>query len=82
MWIVVSFDDDNTVECVPNFWYKNNACAWSNKTVENHTKMIELCYNPNNLKFDFFIARILSKNIGTYYKLLFKYYLYLLKIII
>ncbi|CAI6374539.1 unnamed protein product [Macrosiphum euphorbiae] len=63
MWIVVSFDDDNTVECVPNFWYKNNLCAWPNKTVKNHTKMIERRYNPNNLEFDFFKARILTKNI-------------------
>lgn len=76
MWIVVSFDDDNTVECVPNFWYKNNLCAWPNKTVKNHTKMIERRYNPNNLEFDFFKARILTKNIGSYNKLFCNYYLF------
>jgi len=56
------------VECVPNFWYKNNVCAWPNKTVINHTKMIERRFNPNNLEFDFIKARKLSKNIGTYNK--------------
>lgn len=46
MWIVVSFDDDNTVECVPNSWYKSNICSWPKRTVKNSTKMIECCYNP------------------------------------
>ncbi|KAF0710392.1 DUF4806 domain-containing protein, partial [Aphis craccivora] len=65
MWSVVSFDDENTVECVPNFWFKNNACAWPNKNLKNYKKAVEHCYNPNNFEYDYFNARLLSTYIGT-----------------
>lgn len=74
MWSVVSFDDENTVECVPNFWFKNNSCAWPNKNLKNYKKAVEHRYNPNNFEYDYFKARLLSTDIGTYiiYKIIVK----------
>lgn len=74
MWSVVSFDDENTVECVPNSWFRNNVCAWPNKNLKNYKKAIEYRYNPNNLDYDYFKARLLSTDIGTYtiYKIILK----------
>jgi len=66
MWSVVSFDDENTVECVPSFWFKNNACAWPNKNLKNYKKAVEHRYNPNNFEYDYFKARLLSTDISTY----------------
>lgn len=31
LWIVVHFLEDESVEAVPNFWYKNNKCVWPKK---------------------------------------------------
>lgn len=58
MWSVVSFDDENTVECVPSSWFRNNACAWPYKNLRNYKKAIEYRYNPyylqNNLKIKYY----------------------------
>lgn len=62
MWTIVCFIDENCVEVVPTFWFKNGLCAWPQKNVKKHiTRRI----NPNEEDFNYYKARILSKNIGT-----------------
>jgi hypothetical protein len=67
MWAVVNFVEENTVECVPHFWYKNNLCAWPNKNLKNSKKAVEHRYKPNSVEFDFFKARLISNNIAGIY---------------
>lgn len=31
-WIVVNFLKDNSVEAVPNIWFKNHTCTWPKET--------------------------------------------------
>jgi len=28
MWSVVAFDDDETVEAVPAYWFQKDKCVW------------------------------------------------------
>lgn len=49
MWIIVFFDDENTVEAVPAHWIKNNLCARSKintkKCIERR-KLILIIFHP------------------------------------
>jgi len=54
-WIIVIFNNDNSVEAVPDIWLKNNNCAWpKSKKIK---KYIGRRIKPNNKDFTFFIAR-------------------------
>lgn len=55
-WDVVNFVDDNSVEAVPNIWYKKNMCAWP-KDTKQIKKFIEKRKEPNSKEFDFYPAR-------------------------
>lgn len=88
MWTIVCFDADNSVEVVPEFWFHNGSCAWPKKN-SNSKKFIEKRLKPNEIEFDYYNARSLSKNIGkikliiNYYYLIyyhnnFLYYVYIL----
>lgn len=63
MWTVVCFDVDNTVDVVPDFWYKKERCAWP-KQKSNYKKFIEKRIKPNKAEFDFYRARPLLQHIG------------------
>jgi len=45
MWIVVYFNIDMSVECVPNIWYDKGSCAWPKKKANIH-HFIEKCIDP------------------------------------
>lgn len=65
MWNVVHFLQDDSVESVPNFWYKkiHKTCAWP--LVKSSTKkMIERRTQPNEIDFKWYPARILGRNYG------------------
>ncbi|KAL5239201.1 hypothetical protein ACI65C_006611 [Semiaphis heraclei] len=59
----VEFLDDKTVEAVPNYWFKNQKCAWPKK---NTKQMIQKRVYPNVLDFNFFAARKMGKDIESY----------------
>lgn len=63
MWTVICFEMDNTVDAVPDFWYKKGVCAWPKKSV-NCRKFIDQRVKPNKDDFYFYKARPLSQNIG------------------
>jgi len=64
MWLVVVFKDDNSVEAVPSYWYKNRKCPWPRKNAKN---MITQRLPPNILEFDYLEARKLgNKSYGRY----------------
>jgi len=63
MWSVVAFDDDESVEAVPAYWFQNNKCAWPKK---NYKKFLDRRIQPNEVDFDYLPARKLGKNIGMY----------------
>lgn len=62
MWIVVHFNVDMSVECVPNIWYNKGSCAWPKKRA-NISHFIEKCIDPveRSDEFRYYDARILSK---------------------
>lgn len=62
MWIVVYFNADMSVECVPNIWYNKGSCAWPKKRA-NISSFIEKCIDPDKRsdEFRYYDARILSK---------------------
>lgn len=66
MWSIVCFDEENCVEVVPDYWQKNGVCAWPKKSVKNCKKYIEKRVEPNEIEFDYFKARIISKNISNF----------------
>lgn len=76
MWIVVYFNIDMSVECVPNIWYNKGSCAWPKKKANiNHfiQKCIDPVERPDELRY--YDARILSKHpFGNYidYIMIFK----------
>lgn len=65
MWTVVHFIKDDTVESVPNIWYKKkeNKCAWP---ILKHSvkKMIEKRAYPNEIDFQWLPARVLGHLYG------------------
>ncbi|KAL5246278.1 hypothetical protein ACI65C_013686 [Semiaphis heraclei] len=67
LYSVVYFNDDNTVECVPNSWIKNGTCAWPSKHI-NACKMIEQNCTPNKREFNFYKIRELCSNIKAQFK--------------
>ncbi|CAH1707942.1 unnamed protein product [Aphis gossypii] len=56
MWTIVCFIEEDCVEIVPAFWFKNGLCAWPKKNVNQRT-------NPNDIEFNYYKARALSKDI-------------------
>lgn len=63
MWIVVVFQDDNSVAAVPTNWYKDGFCAWPKKTVQHKGQMIQNQTEPTRSEFDRFPARQLSSSL-------------------
>lgn len=63
MWSIVVFNDDQSVEAVPSYWFNNdnNMCAWPKK---NSKKCLVGRVVPNKIDFDYYSARKLGKNIG------------------
>lgn len=63
MWSIICFNDENSVEIVPTFWYNNNngLCAWPKKNVK---QFVTRRMNPNEIDFNYFKARTISKDIG------------------
>lgn len=60
MWIIVSFEANNSLVAVPEFWFKDGFCEWPNKY---SSKIIEHRNKPNDLEFSNFKAQILFENI-------------------
>ncbi|CAI6376593.1 unnamed protein product [Macrosiphum euphorbiae] len=63
MWSIIEFVDEKTVEAVPNYWFKNQKCAWPKKNIK---KMIQNRVYPNVLDFNFHAARKIGKDIESY----------------
>ncbi|XP_022162449.1 uncharacterized protein LOC111028210 [Myzus persicae] len=61
-WIIVIFNNDNSVEAVPDIWLKKNNCAWPAKSKQ-IKKYIERRVKPNNNDFTFFNARKLGNKV-------------------
>lgn len=65
MWIVVHYLNEDSVEAVPETWYKRkeHLCAWpiSKKSVK---RLIEKRGYPNKLDFKWLPARTLGKKYG------------------
>jgi len=61
-WIIVIFNNDNSVEAVPDIWLKKNNCAWPAKSKQ-IKKYIERRIKPNNNDFTFFNARKLGTKV-------------------
>lgn len=76
MWTIVCFESDNSVDVVPDFWYNDGSCSWPKKNL-NVKKFINRRISPNEIEFDNYSARALSKNIGKYYYII--YYTYYLQ---
>ncbi|KAL5245803.1 hypothetical protein ACI65C_013215 [Semiaphis heraclei] len=55
----------NSVDVVPDFWYNNGSCSWAKKTL-NVKKFIDRRITPNEIEFDNYSARALSKNIASF----------------
>ncbi|XP_027840246.2 uncharacterized protein LOC114121933 [Aphis gossypii] len=67
MWRVVNFEEDNTVDVVPDFWFKNGYCEWPNKTNRMDAKTsIKRRMKPDEIHFTRFKARSLLTNIATF----------------
>ncbi|CAI6363437.1 unnamed protein product [Macrosiphum euphorbiae] len=62
MWSVVHFLDDSSVEAVPSYWVDNDKCAWP-KNNYRAAKLRDNRAKPNKFEFDFYRAKVLSKNI-------------------
>lgn len=58
-YCVVCFINENLVEAVPYHWYFDKKCAWPKN--QNAKKFIENKTKPNSLEFNWFSARLLSK---------------------
>lgn len=54
-WIIVVFNEDNSVDAVPNIWLKKNSCAWPKS--KNVKKYIENHIKPNNIDLTFTMLR-------------------------
>lgn len=64
VYTVVHFENDDTVEAVPNYWFRKNKCAWPIKW--NIQRCIEKKTKPNNVEFIFLKARKLCGEIGKF----------------
>lgn len=62
MWIVVVFQNDNSVAAVPTNWYKDGLCAWPKKAVKHKSDLIQNQIEPTRSEFDRFPARKLSSS--------------------
>ncbi|CAI6363170.1 unnamed protein product [Macrosiphum euphorbiae] len=62
MLTVICFDEENCVEVVPSYWYKNGYCAWPKRSIRNPKKYVVHRSEPNELEFYYFKARPISKN--------------------
>lgn len=63
MWMVVLFENDNTLAAVPEFWHCKGICAWPKKVT---TKIIQKRTKPNDLEFSYYKAKVLFSHIGTF----------------
>lgn len=70
MWIVVHFLNEDTVEAVPDTWYRkrDKLCAWP-LISKNSKKCIENKDYPNEENYRWLPAKILGRQYGNY-----KYY--------
>jgi len=66
MWTIVCFEEENCVEVVPDYWFKNGYCAWPKKNIKNSKKYVVRRIEPNALEFDYFKGRCISQNIGNF----------------
>lgn len=67
MWSIVCFTNENTIECIPNFWFKNSLCAWPNKHCKIKSRLaVERRLAPNSIEFDYYEARLLARDISEY----------------
>lgn len=64
MWTIVCFEEENCVEAVPDFWYKDGCCAWPKKYIKNCKKFVDRRIFPNEVEFDYFKARPISQQIS------------------
>lgn len=62
MWIVVVFQNENSVAVVPTNWYEDGLCAWPKKNAKHRGDMIQKQTEPNIKEFDCFPARQLSSS--------------------
>ncbi|XP_029348402.1 putative uncharacterized protein DDB_G0282133 [Acyrthosiphon pisum] len=62
-WTIVCFEEENCVEIVPDYWFKNGCCAWPKKSIKNYKKFVDRRIEPNEIDFDYFKARSMSHNI-------------------
>ncbi|KAF0748559.1 DUF4806 domain-containing protein [Aphis craccivora] len=65
MWTIVCFEEENCVEVVPNYWFKNGCCAWPKKSIKNPKKYVVRRTEPNEVEFDYFKGRPISQNIAS-----------------
>uniref|UniRef100_A0A2S2QXX8 DUF4806 domain-containing protein n=1 Tax=Sipha flava TaxID=143950 RepID=A0A2S2QXX8_9HEMI len=64
-WEVVLFYKDNSIEAVPDIWFKKGFCAWP-KSSKNVKQLIKNRYKPNKSDFIYYPARTLgTKNFAT-----------------
>jgi len=65
MWSIVCFTNENTIECVPNFWFKKSLCAWPNKDCKIKSQLaVKRGLAPNSIEFDYYEARPLARDIS------------------
>ncbi|XP_029170306.1 uncharacterized protein LOC114939994 isoform X1 [Nylanderia fulva] len=62
-WLVVKFDDEETVEAVPNTWYKNSQCYWPPEGTVQHV-IIDLIKKKHLPTTDWMLYR--ASSLGTY----------------
>lgn len=82
MWIVIHFLNEDTVEAVPETWFrrKEKMCAWPR--ISKKSKVyIEKKYYPDEINYEWFPARILGRKYGSYY-IMINYLLYLIQMFI
>lgn len=59
MWTIMCFIEEAYVKIVPAFSFKNGLYAWPKNNVNQRT-------NSNDIVFNYYKARALSKDIGKY----------------
>lgn len=86
MYTVIHFEEDDTVEAVPSYWFSEDQCAWPILR-SNIKRFIEKKIKPNDLEFYMLKARklcgeisklktkILLFQIKLKYKLLFRFFI-------
>lgn len=63
MYTVVHFEEDDTVEAVPSYWFSGNQCAWPIQK-SNIKRFIEKNIKPNDMDFIKLKARTLCGQIS------------------